>query len=57
MNGTKIKKNEEVFFIASQYQKEPIKVDFYTKSQGTAVPKDRVRKKETELGVKFFVGT
>lgn len=56
MANTKIKKNEEVFFIASQYKKEPIKVDYYTKSQGTAVPKDRVIKKETELGVRFFVG-
>ncbi|MEK7079596.1 MAG: hypothetical protein AAB929_05995 [Patescibacteria group bacterium] len=56
MTNTKIKKNEEVFFIASQYKKEPIKVDYYTKSQGAAVPKDRVIKKETELGVRFFVG-
>jgi len=56
MANTKIKENEEVFFIASQYKKEPIKVDYYTKSQGTAVPKDRVIKKETELGVRFFVG-
>ena len=56
MANTKIKENEEVFFIASQYKKEPIKVDYYTKSQGTAVPKDRVIKKETELGARFFVG-
>jgi len=55
MKSTKIKKNEEVFFIASQYQKEPIKVDYYTKSHGTAVPENRVRKEETESGVKFFV--
>jgi hypothetical protein len=56
MRNTNIKKNEEVFFIASQYQNEPIQIDYFTKSKGTAVPEKLVIKKETDSGIKFYIG-
>lgn len=43
-----------VYFIATRYKNESVKVDFYTKTTGEHVPFDAVERKRTKLGVQLF---
>lgn len=44
---------KSVYFIATRYKNEPVKVDFYTQS-GEHVPFDAVERKRTKFGVQLF---
>lgn len=44
---------KEVYFIATRYRNQPVKVDFYTQT-GEHVPFDAVERKRTKLGVQLF---
>lgn len=48
------KKIQEVYSITTQYKNGKMEGDFYLKSTGIRVPKEKVQSKETKSGRIFF---
>lgn len=46
-------RKKEVYFIATKYKNQPVKIDFYTKT-GESIPSKEVKKEETKAGPRFF---
>lgn len=44
---------KSVYFIATKYKNNPVKIDFYT-SSGEPVPPEKVEKKQTNAGTQLF---